>query len=72
MWRTRAVEAEGVDPAESLEGVDEWEALALSEQIRQCVQYLRSKHFYCPWCGTAYTGAEDLASCCPGEEEDSH
>lgn len=36
------------------------------------LEYLRSKYFYCFWCGTSYSDTSDLETNCPGPDEDAH
>lgn len=43
------------------------EELSHLEKLQALTAYLREKHLYCIWCGTAYEDGEDLASSCPGD-----
>jgi len=44
----------------------------LTEKLYQVLEYLRSNHTYCFYCGTQFTSQEDLASKCPGISEQDH
>ncbi|KAK9895639.1 hypothetical protein P389DRAFT_67124 [Cystobasidium minutum MCA 4210] len=46
--------------------------LSATERLKTTLDYLRNRHHYCFWCGTAYANAEQLATECPGEDEDDH
>ncbi|KAH9853772.1 hypothetical protein C2E23DRAFT_915181 [Lenzites betulinus] len=42
------------------------------DRLTLVLDYLRRRYAYCFWCGTQYDGPEDMASNCPGEDEDAH
>ncbi|KAG8742311.1 hypothetical protein FRC10_001669 [Ceratobasidium sp. 414] len=44
----------------------------VQERLAGLVEYLRSKYFYCFWCGASYDNQEDLEQNCPGLDEDDH
>ncbi|KAG5190951.1 hypothetical protein JKP88DRAFT_197079 [Tribonema minus] len=50
----------------------EWAALSMAEQLACCLQYLRSTHLYCLYCGTRYDSAGDMDEHCPGVAKDDH
>ncbi|GJJ07376.1 hypothetical protein Clacol_001578 [Clathrus columnatus] len=41
-------------------------------RLNMLLNYLRSTHFYCFWCGTQYEDAQDMKENCPGLEEEDH
>ncbi|GIL90969.1 hypothetical protein Vretifemale_18675 [Volvox reticuliferus] len=45
---------------------------SLSEQLETLLQHLRERHCYCYFCGCQYDTPDDLASSCPGLNEDAH
>lgn len=51
---------------------DEDVLLSAEEQLQILTEYLRSKHLYCVWCGTAYDDTQDLKTNCPGNTADLH
>lgn len=53
------------------EGEDE-EKLTPEEKLQLLTSYLRSVHFYCIWCGTAFSHEEDLKNNCPGDTAADH
>ncbi|KAG8705925.1 hypothetical protein FRC08_001361 [Ceratobasidium sp. 394] len=44
----------------------------VQERLAGLLEYLRSKYFYCFWCGASYDSQEDLEQNCPGLDEDDH
>ncbi|XP_038628471.1 G patch domain-containing protein 11 [Tachyglossus aculeatus] len=46
--------------------------LSVVEKLQILTSYLREKHQYCIWCGTAYEDEEDLSSNCPGPTSADH
>jgi len=54
---------------EYIESIDEEERENI---LISLLEYLRSTHFYCFFCGTKYTDKDDLEGNCPGESEDKH
>ena len=42
------------------------------EQLQILISYLRQTYFYCLYCGTRFSDAQDLAENCPGETRDDH
>lgn len=44
----------------------------LEEQVDTLMAHLRSKYFYCLWCGVQYKDAADLDDSCPGSSKDLH
>eukprot|EP00611_Tribonema_gayanum_P002601 TRINITY_DN11953_c0_g1_i1.p1 TRINITY_DN11953_c0_g1~~TRINITY_DN11953_c0_g1_i1.p1 ORF type:complete len:317 (-),score=113.61 TRINITY_DN11953_c0_g1_i1:196-1146(-) len=63
-------EADGGMMSEELRA--EWAALSTAEQLACCLQYLRSMHLYCLYCGTRYDSAGDMGEHCPGVAKDDH
>lgn len=57
---------------EEEEEEEEESALEPEEQLFFILEYLRSKYFYCIWCGTKYEDDNDMDSNCPGMEKDDH
>ncbi|KAL4784264.1 hypothetical protein BJX76DRAFT_223791 [Aspergillus varians] len=51
--------------------LDEFNALEPAERLKQLVQYLREKHYYCFWCKYQYEDAAELEGC-PGVTEEDH
>ncbi|XP_062851895.1 G patch domain-containing protein 11 isoform X2 [Trichomycterus rosablanca] len=50
----------------------EKEELTALMKLQFLTSYLRGVHFYCIWCGTAYSNDEDLQTNCPGETATDH
>ncbi|KAM4772793.1 G patch domain-containing protein 11 [Rhinophrynus dorsalis] len=46
--------------------------LSTQEKLQILTSYLRGKHYYCIWCGTAYQDEDDLCSNCPGDSSEDH
>lgn len=44
----------------------------MEEQLKQLTEYLRTKHFYCLWCGQTFDTFDELENTCPGNERDLH
>lgn len=44
----------------------------LEEQVDTLMAHLRSKYFYCLWCGVQYKDAADMEDSCPGSSKDLH
>ncbi|KAL5008229.1 hypothetical protein ScPMuIL_013810 [Solemya velum] len=42
------------------------------EKLDILTEYLRTRHVYCVWCGTAYQDEQDLQSNCPGSTAEAH
>lgn len=53
------------EPDEDLE-------LSSIEQLEILTDYLRKKHLYCVWCGTAFEDSEDIKTNCPGNTAELH
>lgn len=51
---------------------DEDLSLSCVEQLEILTEYLRTRHLYCVWCGTAYDDSEDLKTNCPGNTAEFH
>lgn len=51
---------------------DEDLSLSCVEQLEILTEYLRTRHLYCVWCGTAYDDSEDLKTNCPGNTAELH
>ncbi|KAM5163332.1 G patch domain-containing protein 11 [Mantella aurantiaca] len=54
------------------EDEEKYEELSTSDKLQIMTSYLRERHFYCIWCGTAYQDEEDLNSSCPGNTSEDH
>lgn len=48
------------------------EEVLLEVKLKERLQYLRSQHHYCLFCGCAYVTLDELEMLCPGELEDDH
>jgi hypothetical protein len=46
--------------------------LSSEEQLEILTDYLRMKHLYCVWCGTAFEDSEDIKTNCPGNTAELH
>ncbi|KAM4694118.1 G patch domain-containing protein 11 [Discoglossus pictus] len=66
------------DPKEEDEESDEdedndnGEELSTLLKLQVLTSYLRGRHYYCIWCGTAYQDEDDLSSNCPGDTSEDH
>ncbi|KAJ6516048.1 hypothetical protein C8R45DRAFT_1049510 [Mycena sanguinolenta] len=58
--------------SEILEESTHFLRLHAPDRLQLVLSYLRDTYSYCFWCGTQYESAEEMASQCPGEDEDSH
>ena len=70
LGKKKTIYAETEDLDEEDEELDEFNALEVSERLRQLLDYLRSHHRYCFWCKTAYPDSEMEG--CPGPTEEDH
>ncbi|GMS79288.1 hypothetical protein PENTCL1PPCAC_1463, partial [Pristionchus entomophagus] len=52
--------------------LDELTDEILEERLEQITVHLRSAHFYCVWCGCAFTDEEDMDGGCPGPARSVH
>ncbi|KAF8608198.1 hypothetical protein BDV93DRAFT_434600 [Ceratobasidium sp. AG-I] len=57
---------------ETVEAAREYLQKSVPERLDTLLEYLRSKYFYCFWCGANYNDLPDLEANCPGTEEDDH
>lgn len=48
------------------------EEINFSDRLYELNNYLRSKYYYCIWCGVKYESCVDISSNCPGESRDDH
>ncbi|GJE84658.1 G patch domain-containing protein [Phanerochaete sordida] len=46
--------------------------LSAKDRLELVLDYLRRRYAYCFWCGTQYNDEEDMATNCPGPDEDAH
>ena len=46
--------------------------LLSADRLMECLEYLRTKHSYCLYCGCAFDDDEDLLRHCPGKTADDH
>ncbi|KAL7073265.1 hypothetical protein ACQ4LE_007323 [Meloidogyne hapla] len=44
----------------------------LDNSLAHIIGYLRREHFYCVWCGCAYSDSEDIEKACPGSTRSAH
>ena len=42
------------------------------DRLELVLDYLRRRYAYCFWCGTQYNDEDDMATNCPGPDEESH
>ncbi|MCJ8730851.1 hypothetical protein PDJAM_G00189180 [Pangasius djambal] len=63
-------EAEHDEP--NTEGSKDNKELTSLLKLQFITSYLRSEHFYCIWCGTAYRDEEDINTSCPGGTASNH
>ncbi|KAL5638305.1 hypothetical protein ACGC1H_005103 [Rhizoctonia solani] len=57
---------------ETVDAAKEYLQKNVQERLEMVLEYLRTRHFYCFWCGASYNDASDLEANCPGPDEDSH
>ncbi|XP_072265342.1 G patch domain-containing protein 11 [Pyxicephalus adspersus] len=60
------------DDVETDEDEEKYEELSTPDKLQILTSYMRGKHFYCIWCGTAYQDEEDMNSNCPGNTSEDH
>ncbi|KFH47871.1 G patch domain-containing protein-like protein [Hapsidospora chrysogenum ATCC 11550] len=70
LGKTQSTYAAIEDLDEEDDELDEFNALEISERLRQALEYLRARHQYCFWCKAAYPDSEMEG--CPGLTEDEH
>ncbi|KAI8899103.1 hypothetical protein BC833DRAFT_619723 [Globomyces pollinis-pini] len=51
---------------------NEFENKSIYEQFELVNDYIRSKYYYCIWCGIVYNDNRDLKDNCPGDSRDDH
>lgn len=54
------------------EPVEATNSVPIEDQVNALLSYLRTKYFYCVWCGIQYNDVEDLEEKCPGLCKDDH
>ena len=60
-------------PAKELSPEEQqWREASAADRLRMVLEYLRSQHHYCLWCGMQYSSFEELEESCPGLYEDDH
>ncbi|KAJ1306006.1 hypothetical protein OPQ81_010721 [Rhizoctonia solani] len=57
---------------ETVDAAREYLEKNVHERLAMVLDYLRTKYFYCFWCGASYNDETDLEANCPGPDEDSH
>lgn len=57
------VASEAAEEYDEEEADEDWQP---SDQLELITHYLRTKHFYCLWCGTSYADDRDMKENCPG------
>eukprot|EP00731_Ephydatia_muelleri_P027851 Em0019g724a len=60
------------EPEEADDQEEEESSTGNVEKLALVTKYLRSTHFYCIWCGTAFEDMEDLDQNCPGDNAEIH
>ncbi|XP_060780620.1 G patch domain-containing protein 11 [Neoarius graeffei] len=68
--KNQEAEAEHDEP--NTEGREDDEELTSLVKLQFITSYLRSVHFYCIWCWTAYRDEEDINTNCPGDTASDH
>ncbi|XP_062570382.1 G patch domain-containing protein 11-like [Saccostrea cucullata] len=63
---------ESDEESNECEKTEEDSLLSSVEQLEILTDYLRTRHLYCVWCGTAYEDAQDLETNCPGNTAELH
>ncbi|KAJ7507594.1 hypothetical protein B0H11DRAFT_2153252 [Mycena galericulata] len=58
--------------SEILEETAHFLRLHAPDRLQLVLAYLRDNYAYCFWCGTQYESQEEMASQCPGEDEEAH
>ncbi|KAJ7638658.1 hypothetical protein FB45DRAFT_739895 [Roridomyces roridus] len=58
--------------SEALEETAHFLRLHAPDRLELVLAYLRQNYAYCFWCGTEYESQEEMASQCPGEDEEAH
>jgi hypothetical protein len=58
--------------AEAVAEMAKAEPGAPQAQLEQLLSYLRSRFYYCYFCGAAYASQEELLQACPGAREEDH
>jgi hypothetical protein len=51
---------------------DELDEDELNDCLELITRYVRAVHFYCIWCGCAYSSVDDLSAHCPGKTRADH
>lgn len=44
----------------------------IEDQVNTLLNHLRTKYFYCVWCGIQYNDETDINNKCPGVDKDDH
>ncbi|XP_053476634.1 G patch domain-containing protein 11 [Ictalurus furcatus] len=65
-------EADHEELSTGSEGSEEDNELTSLLKLQFITSYLRSVHFYCIWCGTAYRDEADINTNCPGDTALNH
>lgn len=60
------------DHANSSEDEHEEEVVMDEAFLLECLEYLRGRHRYCFYCGTAFEDEQDMQAHCPGLTDDDH
>jgi len=54
------------------EDLNELDDEILLERLEHVTKYVRTTHFYCVWCGSAFDDADELEKECPGATKENH
>jgi hypothetical protein len=52
--------------------LDMFQQLPEDEKLEMINEYVRSRYYYCVWCGLAYTTREEMLNECPGNSREIH
>ncbi|KAB5581979.1 hypothetical protein PHYPO_G00181890 [Pangasianodon hypophthalmus] len=71
-WPEEVKNQEAEHDESNTEGSKDNKELTSLLKLQFITSYLRSVHFYCIWCGTAYRDEEDINTSCPGGTASDH
>ncbi|GAA6107790.1 G patch domain-containing protein 11 [Tachysurus ichikawai] len=71
-WAEEVKNQESEHDEPNTEGSKDDTELTSLVKLEFITSYLRSVHFYCIWCGTAYRDEEDINTTCPGCTASNH
>ena len=65
-------QAEEVTEEQGKEQSGNGDEVLTADKLILCLEYLRTRYFYCLYCGCAYNDQEDLVKFCPGMTAEDH